>query len=212
MKRYLAEAIGTFVLVFMGCSTIIFMVAQVGILGVAFSFGIAVIAMIYTFGPISGAHLNPAVSIGAWAAGRLPMCDTLIYCVAQILGGLVAVSLMMVMGGDPAEAATRVGVTGVLSALIFEFVATMIFVTVILGVTQEGPATPLAGLVIGLTLIMIHLAGISLSGASVNPARSIATNIFSAAAATELWLYFIAPVAGGLVAGLLYKKGLTSRG
>ncbi len=220
MKKYVAEVIGTFTLVFFGCATILFMSTggsldqigpdPVGFLGISLAFGLAVVAMAYGIGPISGAHLNPAVSLGVHLAGRMSMNDMLGYWVAQVAGGLIAAIVLLIMGGAPGDASTMIGSNGVLAALIFEVVATFIFVTMILGATQEGHSTPVAGLAIGLTLVLIHLAGITTSGASVNPARSIATNLFNPEALSQIWLYIIAPLAGGALAGILHKSGLTA--
>ncbi len=210
MNKFIAEALGTFALVFFGCATIIYMAGEVGLLGVGMAFGLTVTAMVYGLGPISGAHLNPAVSLGAMMAGRMQTGEMIQYWAAQLVGGVAATVLLMVMGGTVSNAVTVIGSGGVLAALIFEVVATFFFVTVILGVTKEGNDNAIAGLAIGLMLIMIHLAGITISGASVNPARSIATNIFDAGAAGQLWLYIIAPLVGGGLAGMLHKAGITS--
>ncbi len=214
-KKLIAEAIGTFTLVFLGCATALFMAAGQGeaarLVAISMAFGLTVVAMAYGIGPISGAHLNPAVSLGAFLAGRMSMSDMIGYWIAQIVGGLIAALVLIAMGAAPGAASTTVGIMGTTGALIFEFVATFLFVTVILGATQtNGGAGNVAGLVIGLTLVLIHLAGIQVSGASVNPARSIATNVFDAAALSQLWIYIVAPLAGGAVAGLLHKAGVTS--
>jgi aquaporin Z len=133
------------------------------------------------------------------------------YWIAQIIGGLIAAVVLMAMGAEPGKASTMIGSMGTNGALIFEFVATFLFVTVILGATQtNGGAGNTAGLAIGLTLVLIHLAGIQVSGASVNPARSIATNVFNADALAQLWLYIVAPLAGGALAGVLHKAGVTA--
>jgi aquaporin Z len=213
-KKLIAEVIGTFTLVFLGCATALFIASGQGesarLVAISMAFGLTVVAMAYGIGPISGAHLNPAVSMGAFLAGRMPMNEMLGYWGAQIVGGLAAAVVLKVMGADPGAASTTIGALGTNAALIFEFVATFLFVTVILGATQaNGGAGNVAGLVIGLTLVLIHLAGIQVSGSSVNPARSIATNVFNADAMAQLWLYIVAPLAGGAVAGLLHKAGVT---
>jgi aquaporin Z len=210
MKKQIAEVIGTFTLVFFGAATILFMKDQVGLLGVSLAFGLAVVAMVYGLGAISGAHLNPAVSLGAMLAGRMSTAEMLGYWVAQVIGGLLAAVVLMAMGAEVGNAATMIGAPGVTAALIYEVVATFIFVTVILGATQKGHATPVAGLAIGLTLVMIHLAGIAISGSSVNPARSIATNLFDATALGQIWLYLVGPLAGGALAGIVHKSGQTA--
>ncbi len=212
-KKLIAEAIGTFTLVFLGCATALFIDPAQGesarLVAISLAFGLTVVAMAYGIGPISGAHLNPAVSLGAMLAGRMSSGDMIGYWVAQVVGGLAAAIVLMAMGADPGAASTTIGKLGTTGALIFEAVATFLFVTVILGATQEKGAGALAGLVIGLTLVLIHLAGIQVSGASVNPARSIATNVFDGAAMAQLWLYIAAPLAGGAVAGLLHAAGIT---
>ena len=215
MKKLIAEAIGTFTLVFLGCATALFMMPEQGeaarLVAISLAFGLTVVAMAYGIGPVSGAHLNPAVSLGAMLAGRMPAGEMIGYWIAQVIGGLVAAVVLMAMGADPGKASTTIGSMGTNGALIFEFVATFLFVTVILGATQAyGGAGNVAGLVIGLTLVLIHLAGIQVSGASVNPARSIATNVFDATAMAQLWLYIVAPLAGGALAGVLHKAGVTS--
>lgn len=213
-KKLIAEAIGTFTLVFLGCATALFMAPDQGeaarLVAISLAFGLTVVAMAYGIGPISGAHLNPAVSLGAFLGGRMPVNEMIGYWVAQVAGGLAAAVVLMVMGAEPGKASTTIGMLGTNGALIFEFVATFLFVTVILGATQaKGGAGNVAGLVIGLTLVLIHLAGIQVSGSSVNPARSIATNVFDAEAMKQLWLYLLAPLAGGAAAGLLHKAGVT---
>ncbi|MGE4610940.1 MAG: aquaporin [Paracoccaceae bacterium] len=210
MKKSIAEVIGTFGLVFFGCGTILFMVGDVGLIGVSFAFGLAVVAMAYGLGPISGAHLNPAVSLGVMMSGRMSTGEMLQYWAAQVVGGLIAAVVLMAMGADVGAASTTVGESGMLAAVIFELVATFMFVTVILGATQKGAPSSMAGLAIGLTLVLIHLAGIKVSGASVNPARSIATNIFNPDLIADLWIYIVAPLVGGAIAGIAHKAGITS--
>lgn len=214
MKKQIAEVIGTFALVFFGCGTALFMapaLGDAGMIAISFAFGLAVVAMAYGIGPISGAHLNPAVSLGAMMAGRMSSGEMIGYWIAQVIGGLgAAIVLYFLMGAPAGGASTTIGEPGMLAALVFEIVATFLFVTVILGATQDGHSTGAAGLAIGLTLVMIHLAGITVSGASVNPARSIATNVFNAEVIGDLWLYIVAPLVGGGLAGMLHKAGVTS--
>ena len=214
MQKAIAEVIGTFTLVFFGCSTILFMGDSVGLLGVSLAFGLAVVAIAYGLGAISGAHLNPAVSLGAMLAGRMDAREMVMYWAAQIAGGLLAAVVLMIIGSGTADfsvgnAATTPG-AGIPGALIYEIVATFFFVTVILGATQDGAPAAMAGLAIGLTLVMIHLAGITVSGASVNPARSIATNVFNAAEIGNIWIYLVGPFLGGGLAGIVHKSGLTA--
>ncbi|MFK8253948.1 MIP family channel protein [Ancylobacter terrae] len=219
MRKYVAEFIGTFTLVFFGCAAVIFMREEVGLLGVAFAFGLSVVAMAYAIGPISGAHLNPAVSLGAVVAGRLPASDLPGYVIAQFLGGMAAAGVLYVIasgrvGGFDAAAngfaQNGWDKYGMVSAFIFEATATFLFLTVILGATQQGAAAIYAGLVIGLTLVAIHLAGIAVSGASVNPARSFGPALFAGGTAlSQVWLYFLAPCLGAVLAGLVFRAGIT---
>lgn len=213
-KKFIAELIGTFTLVFLGCATALSISVDQGasarLVAIALAFGLTVMAMAYGIGPISGAHLNPAVSLGATLAGRMSAGEMIGYWVAQVAGGLLAAVVLMIMGAEPGKAATTVGFLGTGGALIYEAVATFLFVTVILGATQaNGGAGNMAGLAIGLTLTLIHLGGIQISGSSVNPARSIATNIFDSTGLAQLWLYIVAPLAGGAVAGLVHAAGVT---
>ena len=223
MKKYVAEAIGTFTLVFFGCATVIFMKDEVGLLGVALAFGLTVVAMAYSIGHVSGAHLTPAVSTGAFFAGRLSTKDYMSYVVAQVFGGIIAALVLLVIvqgktgGYDVATeglAATGWSEYSMTSALAFEVIATAMFVLVILGATQDGAPTMMAGLVIGLTLTLIHLAGINISGASVNPARSIGPalieSIQGGTGINQLWLYIVAPLIGGAIGGKLHQSGITT--
>lgn len=213
VKKLVAEAIGTFILVFLGSAAIVFMGPDIGKLGIALAFGLGVIAAAYGIGAISGAHLNPAVSIGMVAAGRMSFADFVGYVAAQVAGAIAAILVIMAMGATPAGGLgqTTVGASGQSAALIYEFVATFLFVTVIIGATATNGAGALAGLAIGLTLVLIHLAGINISGASVNPARSLAPALFvGGAALAQIWLYILSPLAGGLLAGLLHRSGLTT--
>lgn len=212
-KKLAAEAIGTFILVFLGTCAIVFMGPDIGKLGIALAFGLGVIAAAYGIGAVSGAHLNPAVSLGMVAAGRMPVADLPGYVVAQVVGAIAAIMVILLLGATPTGGLgqTTVGVAGPTAALIFEFVATFLFVTVILGATAQSGGGALAGVVIGLTLVLIHLAGINISGAAVNPARALAPALFvGGAALQQIWLYIAAPLAGGLLAGVLHRSGLIS--
>jgi aquaporin Z len=215
MKKLVAEFVGTFTLVFLGCGAVAIAGADgttgVGLTGISLAFGLALIGMAYAIGPISGCHINPAVSVGAMVAGRLGMSDLIGYVIAQVLGAIAAaLVLMIIVSGNPAHSGA-LGVTGwgnysAMAAFLFEAVATFLFVMVILGATAKAGAGAMAGLAIGLALTAIHLAGINVSGASVNPARSIGPALFSGAAAIgQLWLYVVAPVLGAVVAGLVWK-------
>lgn len=222
MKSYIAELFGTFILVFVGCAAVVTGgfggLLPGGALGIGLAFGLALVAAVYAIGPISGAHLNPAVTLGAFLAGRMPASDVLPYFIAQIVGGILgAVVLFVIASGAASGAPANLAANGwdpingysTTAALITEIVATFIFVSVILGVTSEKHTTVMAGLVIGLTLTALHLCFIPVSGNSLNPARSIGPALFSGVAAIgQLWLYIVAPLIGGAAAGIVAKAGL----
>ncbi len=232
MKKYVAEAIGTFALVFFGVGSAVLAGAGVGladaisITGISLAFGISVIAMAYSIGQISGAHLNPAVSLGCFVAGRMTPLDLLGYVVAQVLGGIVAMWMIYIIVGTSAGgydvAVNGLGQNGwgpgyggeygLAGAFLFELIVSTVFVIVILSVTSESGNAMLAGLVIGLTLTMIHLVGITITGTSVNPARSIGPALFvGGTAMAQLWLFIVAPLLGAVIAGLLHKSGITAK-
>jgi aquaporin Z len=220
MKKYLAELVGTFILVLFGCGTAVVAGDRVGILGIAFAFGLALVGAAYGIGPISGCHINPAVSLGVFAAGRMSVKDMLGYWVGQFLGGALAAWVLATIVGGVAGgyniAASGLGQNGwgvgyqggynLTSAILFEFVATLIFVIVILGATQKSAPSGFAGLVIGLTLVAIHIFGIHITGVSVNPARSLGPALFvGGQALSQVWLFLLVPTVGGAVAGLLFR-------
>ena len=223
MKKYLAELMGTFVLVLGGCGTAVFAGGSVGFLGVALAFGLTVVAMAYGIGGISGAHLNPAVSVGVFFAGRMNSKDLCGYITAQIIGGILAAALMAFVvcqfGGERGTFAANgfgaeffQGAAGYQSlslagAFVVELVLTFVFLMVILGVTSKGAENSFAGLAIGLTLTLIHLISIPLTNTSVNPARSISQAIFSenTLALPQLWVFILAPVIGAALAAFAWK-------
>lgn len=220
MKKYLAELVGTFILVLFGCGTAVVAGDKVGILGIAFAFGFALIAAAYGIGPISGCHINPAVSLGVWSAGRMKTGDMLGYWVGQFIGAILAAWVLSLIVGGIAGGynigASGLGQDGwgpgyqggynVTSAIVFEFVATLIFVIVILGSTQKSAPSGFAGLAIGITLVVIHIFGIHITGVSVNPARSFGPALFvGGKALAQLWLFLLVPSIAGIVAGLLFR-------
>lgn len=223
MKKLIAEALGTFILVFFGVGSAVLMGEHIGMLGISLAFGISIVAAAYSLGAISGAHLNPAVSLGMVTAGRMSVGEFIQYAVAQTAGAIAAafIVLLIAMGkadytlagnglGQNGYGAGYLGEYGLSSALIFEFVATFLFVTVILGATQAGAPAAMAGLAIGLTLAGIHLVGINVTGVSVNPARSIGPALFAGTKAlADLWVFILAPLAGGALAGIVFSIGLT---
>ncbi len=219
-KKQVAEAIGTFILVFFGCGAAVFMGDLIGFHGIAMAFGLSIVAAAYGIGAISGAHLNPAVSLGMLVAGRMNTGEFIGHVIAQIVGAIVAVAVIWVIAsgsagwtggfGQNGYGAGYLGEYSVLAAFVFEAVATFIFVTVILGATGPGSVAGFAGLAIGLTLAGIHLVGINITGVSVNPARSMGPALFAGGTAlAQLWLFIVAPLIGGAIAGSLYGMGLT---
>lgn len=219
-KKQVAEGIGTFILVFFGCGAAVFMGEFIGFHGIAMAFGLSIVAAAYGIGAISGAHLNPAVSLGMLLAGRMTTAAFIGHVIAQIVGAIVAMAVIWVIAsgsatwtggfGQNGYGAGYLGEYSVLAAFVFEAVATFIFVTVILGATGPGSVAGFAGLAIGLTLAGIHLVGINITGVSVNPARSIAPALFAGGTAlAQLWLFIVAPLVGGAVAGWLHGIGLT---
>ncbi len=219
LSRLLAELFGTFVVVFGVIGTALFSGGQVGILGVALAVGLAVAVAAYAVGHISGGHFNPAVTIGAAAAGRFAWADVLPYILAQIVGGALATTILFaIKDGAPAGTFVNFGAVSngygdhspnhfnLVSVIIAEAVLTAVFLYVILGVTDRRAPTGFAPLAIGLTLTVIHLVLIPISNSSVNPARSIATAIYGGPdALIQLWVFIVAPIVGALIAGLTYR-------
>lgn len=221
MKSYLAEVLGTFLLVFIGCAAIVTGglggALPLGQIGIGLAFGLGLVAAAYAIGPISGAHLNPAVTLGFFLAGRLPAKDVIPYWIAQVVGAILAtIALWIMVAGKVGDPVTNFGATtwdttkwGTSSVFLTEVIATFTFVIVILASTSAKHMNMLAGLIIGLTLAALHLGFIPVSGNSLNPARSIGPNLFSGSAAIgQLWLYIVAPLIGGAIAGVVAKTGV----
>lgn len=227
MKKYFAELIGTFSLVFIGCGTAVLAgnanlgLSSVGLLGVAISFGFAVVAMAYAIGPISGCHINPAVTIGVLIAGRMTTKDAVGYIVSQLIGATIGTAVLyLIASGKPGFTMTEwgLGANGwgegylgnytLTSAFIAETVGTCLFLFVILSVTSKIGNSTMAGLAIGITLMLIHLVVIPVTGTSVNPARSFGPAIFAGGKAlAQLWMFFVAPTIGAILAALIWKYG-----
>lgn len=221
MKKLIAEAFGTAVLVLIGCGSVALAgygaVLPLGILPIALAFGLAVTAMAYAIGPVSGCHINPAVTAAMITSGRMKAGEGAQYMIAQVIGAFIGAGILAVMLGGKAGTAFGqttfdVAKTGAGIAFLVEFVVTLIFAVVILGATQaKGGAGALAGLVIGLTLAVLHITFAQTTGISANPARTIAPNLYvGGQAAAQIWLYVVATMAGGAVAGLLFRVKLFS--
>jgi aquaporin Z len=228
MKKVVAEFIGTFALVLIGCGTAV--IAGMGsgptavdILGIAAAFGLTIVAMAYGIGQVSGCHINPAVSFGALVAGRMSAGDFIAYVIAQVLGAIAgAAVLYLILSGKASGWTGGLGQNGwgpgylgeydVGASFTYEFVGTFLFLVCILGVTQKGAPVGIAGLAIGLTLVALHLLGINITGTSVNPARSFGPALIgfgtNPEALHQIWLFILAPLMGAGLAGLLFKSGL----
>lgn len=222
MKKLFAEFFGTFWLVFGGCGSAIFAASYpelgIGFLGVSLAFGLTVLTMAYAVGHISGAHFNPAVTLGLWAGGKFSAKDLFGYIIAQVVGAIAAAAVLYVIISGKSDfvdigsfAANGYGDLSpggysMMSVLITEFILTMFFLLIILGSTYPKAPAGFAGIAIGLALTLIHLISIPISNTSVNPARSTSQALFAGGEFTaQLWLFWLAPIAGALVAGFVHK-------
>jgi aquaporin Z len=221
MKKIVAEFIGTLWLVLGGCGSAVlacnYPEAGIGFVGVSLAFGLTVVTIAYALGHISGAHLNPAVSIGAWVAGRFDIKDLMPYIAAQVLGAIAGAGILYVIaignGSNIGNFAANgfgelsPGKYSMTAALVTEIVLTFIFLLVILGATDDRAPKGFGGLAIGLCLTLIHLISIPVTNTSVNPARSTSQALFAGGEViSQLWLFWIAPIAGAILAGIVYKK------
>jgi aquaporin Z len=222
-KRTAAEFFGTFWLVFGGCGSAVLAAAfpnvGIGLLGVALAFGLTVLTMAYAIGHISGCHLNPAVSFGLWAGGRFPASELLPYMAGQVLGGVAASAVLLVIASGKAGfdvsagfaangyAAHSPGQYSLLACLVAEVVLTTMFLLVIMGSTDKRAPAGFAPIPIGLCLTLIHLIGIPVTNLSVNPARSTGPAVFVGGwALAQLWLFWVAPLLGGAIGGGIYRS------
>ncbi|MCD7900549.1 MAG: MIP family channel protein [Bacteroides sp.] len=218
MKKYIAEMIGTMVLVLLGCGSAVFnggvgTTAQV--LTVAFAFGLSVVAMAYAIGGVSGCHINPAITLGCLISGRMNAKDALMYMMFQVIGAIIGSTIiyLLISGYAVDPGGTFTGANGygestsTLTAFLAEAIFTFIFVLVVLGVTDNKKGnSAMAGLAIGLTLVLIHIVCIPITGTSVNPARSIGPAIFEKGAAlSQLWLFIVAPFVGAICSAVVWK-------
>lgn len=211
-KKYIAEFIGTFVLVFFACGT-------AAVLGcgadpnaayalTAVAFGMVIVAMAYSIGQISGCHINPAVSLAMLISGRMSVSDFIGYVVSQFLGAIAGAGCLSAMIGDPSKGLGANGLYNgnVGASLIIEIILTFVFVLVILAVTSKEEYSRMAGLVIGITLVLVHILGIYFTGTSVNPARSFGPALFvGGEALSSVWVFIVGPLCGGALAALCWK-------
>ncbi|HMD58806.1 MAG TPA: aquaporin Z [Steroidobacteraceae bacterium] len=222
MNKYLAEFFGTFWLVLGGCGAAVLAAAfpqvGIGLLGVALAFGLTVVTMAYAIGHISGAHLNPAISVGLWAGGRFPASDLIPYIVAQVLGGIAAGGVLFIIAsGKPGfEVAAGFASNGfgahspggysLRAAIVCEVVMTMMFLIVIMGATDKRAPAGFAPLAIGLCLTLIHLISIPVTNTSVNPARSTGVAVYVGGwAISQLWVFWVAPMVGAVLGAFIYR-------
>lgn len=222
MKKYGAEFFGTFWLVLGGCGSAVlaatFPNVGIGLLGVALAFGLTVLTMAFAIGHISGCHLNPAVSVGLWAGGRFPAKELLPYIIAQVLGAIIAGGVLYLIASGKADFTLASGFASngygdhspggysLLAAMITEVVMTMMFLLVIMGATDKRAPQGFAPIAIGLCLTLIHLISIPVTNTSVNPARSTGVALFAGGwAVAQLWLFWLAPIVGGVLGAVIYR-------
>lgn len=217
MKKYIAEMVGTMVLVLMGCGVAVSLGCDPvnnipAVVGTALAFGLSVVAMAYTIGGISGCHINPAITLGVWLSGRMKASEAGMYMLFQVIGAFIGSTLLWLLTSNSGLEGTgandlQCGVT-VIGGLLAEIVFTCVFVLVVLGATSgvNGTTGKFAGLAIGLTLVLVHLVCIRYTGTSVNPARSIAPAVFQGGTAlANLWIFIVGPFVGGALAAFIWK-------
>ena len=216
MKKYLAEFIGTAVLVLFGCGSAAIAGEYLGTLGIALAFGLSIVAMAYVIGGISGCHINPAVSLAMLINKKMDVKDFIGYVVAQVLGAIAGIAILYgimncagldvtSLGQNGFDEASTVGLNMV-GAIIVEIILTFVFIFTILGVTSDEKMGSVAGIVIGLTLTFVHIMGIPLTGTSVNPARSLAPALFvQGLALQQVWVFIVAPFIGSAIAAFTFK-------
>ena len=210
-KKYIAEFIGTFILVFFACGTAATIGCNAylgtGYLLTALSFGLVIVAMAYSIGNISGCHINPAVSVAMLISNKLSVLDFIGYIIAQFLGATAGAGVLAAIIGTESGLACNALYKGdILLSIIFEIILTFVFVFTILGVTSKESNGTISGIIIGLTLTLVHILGIAFTGTSVNPARSFGPAIFvGGEAVSQLWVFIVAPLLGGALAALVHK-------
>ncbi len=225
MKKYWAELIGTFALVLVGCGSAVIAGKYIGFMGISFAFGLTVLAMVYAIGNISGCHINPAISVAMLVAGRLGWKDTIFYVIFQCVGAVLAALLLWLIAsgmpdyslavnglGQNGYGALSPGKFNLLSCFVAEIVLTALFLFVIFGSISKNAPAGFAGLAIGLSLVLIHLVGIPITGTSVNPARSLGPAlVVGGEALSQVWLFWVAPLIGGILAAVIWRWGFKNQ-
>lgn len=218
-KKYIAELIGTFALVLFGCGSAVIAGQHIGYLGISLAFGLAVLAMVYAIGSISGCHINPAITISMLVARKINAKDTVIYIIMQCIGAIIAAGVILAIAKGTAGYSLAQGGLGqngygvkspggysLGACFLAEIVLTGVFLLVIFGSTSKDAPEGFAGIPIGITLVLIHMVGIPITGTSVNPARSLGPAVFvRGAALSQLWLFWVAPILGGIIAAIIWK-------
>jgi aquaporin Z len=219
MKKYFAELVGTAALVLIGCGSAVIAGSHIGYYGIAFAFGLTVLVMVYAIGPISGCHINPAITISMWVADKIKGKDAIFYIVAQCIGGIIGAGVLWAIASGKANFSLAVNGLGqngygvnspggysLLACFIAEIVLTALFLFVIFGATHKDAPKGFAGIAIGFSLVLIHLVGIPITGTSVNPARSLGPAVFVGGdALSQLWLFIVAPIIGGVITAIIWK-------
>ena len=219
MKRYIAELIGTFALVLIGCGSAVIAGKYIGFTGISFAFGLTVLTMVYAIGNISGCHINPAITLAMLVAGKINWKDTILYIVFQCIGAIIAAAILLVIANGMAGYSVAVNGLGqngfdalspgkytLAACFIAEVVLTFLFLFVIFGSTSKRAPSGFAGIAIGFSLVLIHLVGIPITGTSVNPARSLGPAVLVGGEAfSQLWLFWVAPIAGAILAAVIWR-------
>jgi aquaporin Z len=225
MQKYIAELLGTMALVFFGCGSAVIAGTQIGFLGISAAFGVVVLVMVYAIGPISGCHINPAITIAMLVAKKIEKKDALIYILMQCIGAIIGAAILLLIAigtsgydivvdglGQNGYDAASPGNYSLVAGFLAEIVLTFFFLLVIFGATSEKAPKGFAGIAIGLTLFIVHLVGIPITGTSVNPARSLGPALFAGPLALgQLWLFIIAPIIGAVLAAIVWMKLLDQK-